>query len=632
MPEQHASDTTYRDPLDSFTDREESIALFEQFLDAAQPGQFSLLAIKGNSGVGKTFLISYLTRHVCPSRGWRTGQISFSQTSVAEFRSILAALEDGLKNCVPRESLKQYRNKRDEYISRFDDYRASITIHQSIDAREQSTISNVTQNVEVNAQLHERELQLRFELSRALIELTEESQIPFCLFLDGYERFVETDPELAGWLLGEILPNLARIAPCAVRVMICGWQWPGDAAIRSFTHAVELTDFERAQVRSYLENQAVISLPSELLGTEQEELVGEFYELTKGHPLVLGLAVTFYTQLSDSERNAAVLQSKRPLIDEQARIQYLEERLLVRLPEPYRTLLERGPILRYVDQDALQILLNVYTTDAISERKELDDRTYVQFLAYPFISYRSILGNEVLLSQPIFHDLVRRVRLGALSNHPKTKEQLHRAMADYFGKQVEAQREPRAGQEAVDFLQGRGNASARVTYAEWLAEIPAQEFKAILEGLYHRFQVRELQAAAWEEWIELTARAVNRWRRQQAGLLLELIPQLVEEGDPYLEKTSNMYGHYLAWYSRFLEQEARWVEAQTTLKEAANVFEQGGDLAAYASSLNNIGTIYNRQGKLEQALEYYERALALREQVGDPADIALPQQHWHYLR
>ena len=103
MPEQRVSETTYRDPLDSFTDREETLTLFEQFLDVAQPGQISFLALKGNSGIGKTFLISYLTRHVCPKKGWQTGQISFSQTSVPEFRAILAGIEDGLKGCVPRE-------------------------------------------------------------------------------------------------------------------------------------------------------------------------------------------------------------------------------------------------------------------------------------------------------------------------------------------------------------------------------------------------------------------------------------------------------------------------------------------------------------------------------------------------
>jgi hypothetical protein len=39
----------YRDQLDNFTDREQIMHLFEQFLHVAQPGQLRLLAIKGNS-------------------------------------------------------------------------------------------------------------------------------------------------------------------------------------------------------------------------------------------------------------------------------------------------------------------------------------------------------------------------------------------------------------------------------------------------------------------------------------------------------------------------------------------------------------------------------------------------------
>lgn len=84
-----------------------------------------MLAIKGNSGTGKTFLISYLTRRVYPRLNWRSGQLSFAQ-STPSFRSILVGLEDALKGCVPRESLKRYREKRDEYNRRFDEYRASI--------------------------------------------------------------------------------------------------------------------------------------------------------------------------------------------------------------------------------------------------------------------------------------------------------------------------------------------------------------------------------------------------------------------------------------------------------------------------------------------------------------------------
>jgi hypothetical protein len=154
----------YHDPLDSFTDREQIVHLFEQFLHVAQPGQLRLLAIKGNSGTGKTFLISYLTTLVCPGLGWKTGQLSFAQ-SLPDFRAILAGLEAALKGCVPHQSLKQYRDKRDEYHRSFDEYRATITIHQSVEANDQSSIvSSINQSVQVNAQLRERELHLRAEL------------------------------------------------------------------------------------------------------------------------------------------------------------------------------------------------------------------------------------------------------------------------------------------------------------------------------------------------------------------------------------------------------------------------------------------------------------------------------------
>ncbi len=165
--------STYRDPLDSFTDREQVLELFEHLLRSAQPGQFHLLAIKGNSGTGKTFLIEYLTRQVCPSFEWQTGQLAFAQ-SIPDFRIILEGLEDALKGCIPRENLKQYRTRRNDFNRSFDEYRATIIISQSIEAKEFASMSGINQNAHVNAELRRRELQLRAEWSRALIELAEE--------------------------------------------------------------------------------------------------------------------------------------------------------------------------------------------------------------------------------------------------------------------------------------------------------------------------------------------------------------------------------------------------------------------------------------------------------------------------
>ena len=79
-------------PLDSFTDREDILTLFRRILRSAQAGHLHLVAIKGNSGTGKTFLISYLLERVCPLFPWQAGAMSFAQ-STPDFRTILLGLE-----------------------------------------------------------------------------------------------------------------------------------------------------------------------------------------------------------------------------------------------------------------------------------------------------------------------------------------------------------------------------------------------------------------------------------------------------------------------------------------------------------------------------------------------------------
>jgi|SRR5437667_12333546 len=96
--------------LDSFTDREQILDKFKQFLESAQPDQFHLLAIRGNPGTGKTFLIEYLFRRVCPEFAWQAGQLTFVQ-AIPDFRTILLGLEDAFKGCVPHERSYYYHNQ-----------------------------------------------------------------------------------------------------------------------------------------------------------------------------------------------------------------------------------------------------------------------------------------------------------------------------------------------------------------------------------------------------------------------------------------------------------------------------------------------------------------------------------------
>ena len=57
---------SFRNPLDSFTDRERILEHVRHLLHSTQTGEFHLLAVKGHSGTGKTFLIEYLSKCLCP--------------------------------------------------------------------------------------------------------------------------------------------------------------------------------------------------------------------------------------------------------------------------------------------------------------------------------------------------------------------------------------------------------------------------------------------------------------------------------------------------------------------------------------------------------------------------------------
>ncbi len=118
---------------------------------------------------------------------------------------------------------------------------------------------------------------------------------------------------------------------------------------------------------------------------------------------------------------------------------------------------------------------------------------------------------------------------------------------------------------------------------------------------------------AFVAWQAAIGQAINGWRRRQAEVLLDLIEQLVQEGEPFLSPGSQPYGQYLLWSARFLVQDLRWQEAQTVLNQATQVFEQGGKQVDHATALNNLAELYRSQGKYEQAEPLYQRALAIRE-------------------
>lgn len=608
-----------RDPLECFTDREEIIAQFKQFLSLAQPHRFGLFAVKGNSGTGKTFLIEYLTYQMCPLLGWQVGNINFAP-SLSGFRSTLATLEDALRECVSAQHFERYCSQRDRYNQNFDIYRSSVYLTSHVEARESSSLSGITINTSVNTELHERERQLRAEWGRALIDLSRKSQHALCLFVDGYAPPPDTDPEYDRWFWEELLLPLVKAASQPIRIVTCGWDWPSNSAVKPLTYNLHLDDFGQAQIHEYLDKQGELTSVS-----SEEELTSAFYALTKGHPLVLSLAVTYFGECAPDERTANILQTDKPLIDEKARIEFLEERLLSRLPEPYRTLLMWGPILRFFDQPALAAFLNGVAEQNLAERIKLDDQSYDRFLRYPFVRQTTITRIPSLAIQCTFHELVRQVSISALHRHHiETAGRLHRIMAEYYWSIYWDNIKSGYEQEIAD-LETR----ATPEEVEWSKQWPEQMsryisdelFNVLLEYFYHALQVKEFQVDAFKRWMGLVRGAVYRWKQQRAPLLFQIIEQLSEENLFFLKGKKELLSDYLVVYAQFLAQEARVDEASNVLNEVIELIEQREKSIELALSLGNVGSIYHTLGKLELALKYCERAATIVIQVGDTAQI-----------
>jgi tetratricopeptide (TPR) repeat protein len=60
-------------------------------------------------------------------------------------------------------------------------------------------------------------------------------------------------------------------------------------------------------------------------------------------------------------------------------------------------------------------------------------------------------------------------------------------------------------------------------------------------------------------------------------------------------------------------------EAMRLYHDALKMYEDAGDRAGQATTLNNIGGVYHSIGQPDKALGYYHQALLITEEVGDRA-------------
>ncbi|MFX0115967.1 MAG: tetratricopeptide repeat protein [Candidatus Hodarchaeota archaeon] len=126
---------------------------------------------------------------------------------------------------------------------------------------------------------------------------------------------------------------------------------------------------------------------------------------------------------------------------------------------------------------------------------------------------------------------------------------------------------------------------------------------------------QKLEIASYNE------RSLCLWRigeLEKAEIHAQKALQLAEERLHDLQGRGDAFRNLgiISWFRGDLDRAEKFFQQSLTLREEV------GNPADIAASLHNLGLIHFGHGDLDQAEEFFQRSLTLREEVGNPSDIA----------
>ena len=65
-----------------------------------------------------------------------------------------------------------------------------------------------------------------------------------------------------------------------------------------------------------------------------------------------------------------------------------------------------------------------------------------------------------------------------------------------------------------------------------------------------------------------------------------------------------------------------WDKALEFFEKSLELKEELGDMRGISSSYNNLGLLYKDKGEWDKALEFYEKSLEINQELGDRAGIS----------
>lgn len=563
--------------------RDEQIKMFRQMLRGKTKEQ--ILAIHGEGGVGKSLLMDPLIR-VCDRKGVARAKVDFRESSLGHLDIL-----DNLASQLGKERFASYVQERRDYDNEIEKLRQR---EYSPDVRERlrQMMSEVTAQFIACLELM---LRSKFILKRK----------PVVLLFDSVERISNTDTD--SWLRDTLLVEVEERLKGLILV-IAGRErlsWEDE-----WQHMIAPYELERFSVG--LTEECM----KRMIGGVVASLARIMYELTKGHPLCVGVSTNKISGHAVKEREELLnemLAKRGPSFDvktvSRLSIEKIIEQLRKEREQDIASAIRYCPVPRWFDVSIIQVLLE--------KNKYEGQRILDKLVKYAFVRPRPLGGY-------VYHEIARDILIAKwLQDDVIGYRELNGKPAKFYEERLEGARGEEWQRLALERLyhelivdedEGMKLFMGLFEEADQLYRL---DFCESLLDEVKKASLKKRENKGWTRYHEgyLWYRRENRQRAE------EIYQKLVGVA------ASDLQVHVFDGLGRICYDRGEFVAAAKFYEQALSIKQRLGDESEVARILTGLGEAYMSQGRLDQAIAHFNEASKVAQRQGDIREDARSAQY-----
>jgi len=557
----------------------------EQYLGFLKQQTAWVFLIVGMAGQGKTRLLDCLITR-SPS-DVLTIKLDFANRTLFEPLKILEEVSCGTEGHCDRQ-------RTETFISILQDVRKQL-LQQNLDVlnylRDHNQAQRLDPDIQRKWQAEERELRQKvLEALYAQLSTYHGGRLVF--MFDTCEWLNEPEDQVIGqWFKDHLLPRLHQYIPVPFSIILASRMRPQLEKINAKEqYLCELQELDEAAVNKYMKS----------LGIQDEEHWKVFFNLAHGHPLCLSIVATLW-QEQQNDQSISDLPLLEKNFNEQAFIEFFQQRLDKRLRSPFRELTHYGVLLRSFDWELLRFVFQ----EDLSEPESYNN--FEQFVTY---SYIEEVFEEQGHKHYALHILLREVLADPIRlQEPEKWQCYHRRAFQYYSKYQAIDQHYHAialdEEKGMDnWLQAVQAALDSSTVLSLLRQIDydhtlklSDMSRAIYFYALGHYHARDVQPSKAFEKYEQARDLLQR--------LLESVPKPNDE-----TRILHYKAHVLQAMGDSKYSDKKWGEAADYYDQALELFRQQKDLFNEARTLQAIGQVkLNYKDQWSDAIKHYEDAL-----------------------